>query len=112
MDCIFCNIAKGVIPSKRAYEDERILAFHDIHPQAPVHILVIPKVHIPSVNGVNFDNADVVGHIFAAIPLIAKEAGLAEGYRVITNIEKHGCQSVPHLHFHILGGKQLTEKMD
>lgn len=111
MDCIFCKIVSGDIPSKKVFEDEQIFAFYDINPQAPVHILVIPKIHIPSVDGINADNASVVSHIFTQIPLIAKEAGLTDGYRVITNIGQHGCQSVKHLHFHILGGKQLSEKM-
>ena len=111
MDCLFCSIIKGDIPSKKAYEDETCYAFHDIAPQAPVHVLVVPKEHIPSVDGVNADNAAIVGHIFSVIPAIAKELGLADGYRVITNIGENGCQSVKHLHFHILGGKKLSENM-
>ena len=110
-NCLFCKIAAGEIPSKKAYEDENILAFHDIAPQAPVHILVIPKAHIPSADGVNADNAEVVAKIFAAIPAIAKDAGLTNGYRVITNCGDDACQSVKHLHFHILGGKKLCENM-
>lgn len=111
MDCIFCKIAAGEIPSKKAYEDEKILAFYDIAPQAPVHILVIPKAHVGGVDEVNEDNADVVAHIFKKIPEIAKSAGLTDGYRVVSNVGKHGCQSVRHLHFHLLGGAQLSEKM-
>ena len=111
MDCLFCSIIKGDIPSKVAYEDEVCYAFHDIAPQAPVHVLVVPKEHIPSVDGVNADNAAIVGHIFSVIPKIASELGLADGYRVITNIGENGCQSVKHLHFHILGGKKLSENM-
>ncbi len=111
MDCIFCKIAAGEIPSQKVFEDDRVLAFCDINPQAPVHILIIPKQHIASVDAVTADNADVVGHIFATIPSIAKSANLIDGYRVITNIGTHGCQSVKHLHFHILGGKQLSEQM-
>ena len=111
MDCLFCSIIKGDIPSKKAYEDETCYAFHDIAPQAPVHVLVVPKEHIPSVDGVNADNAAIVGHIFSVIPKIAGELGLADGYRVITNIGENGCQSVKHLHFHILGGKKLSENM-
>ena len=111
MDCLFCSIIKGDIPSKKAYEDETCYAFHDIAPQAPVHVLVVPKEHIPSVDGVNADNAAIVGHIFSVIPASAKELGLADGYRVITNIGENGCQSVKHLHFHILGGKKLSENM-
>ncbi len=111
MDCLFCSIIKGDIPSKKAYEDETCYAFHDIAPQAPVHVLVVPKEHIPSVDGVNADNASVVGHIFSVIPKIAAELGLENGYRVITNVGEDGCQSVKHLHFHILGGKKLSENM-
>ena len=111
MDCIFCKIIAGEIPSKKVFENDRVFAFHDINPQAPVHILIIPKEHIASVDALTEDNADVVAHIFATIPQIAKSANLSDGYRVITNIGTHGCQSVKHLHFHILGGKQLSEKM-
>ena len=111
MSCIFCMIVDGTIPSKKAYEDDEILAFHDINPQAPVHILVIPKAHIPSVDGVNEENSAVVAKIFEKIPAIAAAAGLTNGYRVISNCGPDACQSVPHLHFHILGGGQLSEKM-
>ena len=111
MDCLFCKIIAGEIPSKKAYEDDNILAFHDIAPQAPVHILVIPKQHIPSADGVNAENSSVVAKIFEAIPNIAKEAGLTNGYRVITNCGDDACQSVKHLHFHIMGGKKLPENM-
>ena len=111
MDCLFCKIIEGVIPSKKAYEDDMCLAFHDIAPQAPVHILVIPKTHIASVDGVNEENSHLVAHIFECIPKIAKAAGLENGYRVITNCGDDACQSVKHLHFHIVGGAQLSEKM-
>ena len=111
MDCIFCKIIAGEIPSNKAYEDDTMLAFHDINPQAPVHILVIPKTHIPSVDGITAENADVVAKIFAKIPQIAADAGLTNGYRVITNCGEDGCQSVKHLHFHLLGGKQLPDQM-
>ncbi len=111
MDCLFCKIIEGVIPSKKAYEDDKCLAFYDINPQAPVHILVIPKAHIASADGVNGENSHLVAHIFECIPQIAKAAGLEKGYRVITNCGEHACQSVKHLHFHILGGEQLSEKM-
>ena len=112
MDCLFCSIIKGEIPSNKVYEDEKVYAFHDIAPQAPVHVLVIPKEHIPSADGVNEANADSVQAVFLAIPKIAAKLGLEKGYRVVTNVGEHGCQSVKHLHFHILGGKQLSEKMD
>lgn len=111
MNCIFCMIVEGKIPSKKAYEDDEILAFHDINPQAPTHILVIPKIHIPSVDGITPENSAIVAKIFEKIPAIAVEAGLKGGYRVISNCGPDACQSVPHLHFHILGGGQLSEKM-
>lgn len=111
MDCIFCSIINGEIPSKKAYEDEVCYAFHDINPQAPTHVLVVPKAHISSANEVNEDNKDIVAHIFSVIPTIAGNLGLSDGYRIITNIGENGCQSVKHLHFHILGGKKLSESM-
>ena len=111
MDCIFCKIANGDIPSKKVYEDEMILAFHDISPMAPVHVLVIPKVHIENVDAVTEENSKYISHIFEKIPAIAKVAGAENGYRVITNCGENGCQSVMHLHFHILGGKKLPENI-
>ena len=112
MDCLFCKIAAGEIPSTKVYESETVLAFRDINPQAPCHILVIPKQHIESVDAVTDSARDILGDLFCAIPAIAAKEGLQEGYRVISNVGKHGCQSVKHLHFHILGGKQLSEKLD
>ena len=111
MDCLFCKIINGDIPSKKVYEDDFVFAFYDIAPQAPVHILVIPKVHIPSMDGVTAENADVVAKIFTVIPKIAAVAGLSGGYRVISNCGDDACQSVKHLHFHVVGGAQLSEKM-
>ena len=111
MDCLFCKIINGDIPSKKVYEDDFVFAFYDIAPQAPVHILVIPKVHIPSMDGVTAENADVVARIFTVIPKIAADAGLSGGYRVVSNCGDDACQSVKHLHFHILGGAQLGERM-
>lgn len=111
MDCLFCSIIKGDIPSTKVYEDEKVYAFRDINPQAPTHILVIPKEHIPSVDGINEGNSSVVAHIFECIPRIAKAEGLDGGYRVVSNCGDHACQSVKHLHFHILGGKQLADSM-
>ena len=111
MDCLFCKIIAGEIPSSKVWDDELCYAFNDIAPQAPVHVLIIPKTHIPSADGVTVDNSLYVSHIFECIPKIAAEAGLAEGYRVITNCGENGCQSVKHLHFHLLGGKKLSENM-
>lgn len=112
MDCLFCKIIKGEIPSKRVYEDEKVYAFHDINPQAPVHVLVIPKLHLPSADAVTAgEAADAVAALFCAIPKIAAELGLGDGYRVITNVGENGCQSVKHLHFHLLGGAKLPENM-
>ena len=110
-NCLFCKIAAGEIPSDRVYEDEKILCFRDINPQAPVHLLVIPRAHIASADEVNEENCEIVAYIFKTIPAIVKKAGLTNGYRIITNAGKDACQSVPHLHFHILGGAQLSEKM-
>lgn len=111
MDCLFCKIIAGEIPSSKVYEDDMILAFRDIAPMAPVHVLVIPKLHIENVDCINMENSKYVSHIFEKIPEIAKAAGAANGYRVITNCGEDGCQSVMHLHFHILGGVKLPEKM-
>lgn len=109
--CIFCKIAAGEIPSTKVYEDETILAFRDINPMAPTHILVIPKTHIPSVAGITAENSSVVAHIFEVIPTIAEKEGLVNGYRVVSNCGPDAGQTVPHLHFHILGGKQLALEM-
>ena len=111
MDCIFCKIISGEIPSNKVYEDEKCLAFHDISPQAPVHVLVIPKTHIESANDVNAANSDDVAAVFRAIPAVAKYLPLKNGYRVVTNCGPDACQSVKHLHFHILGGKQMSGEM-
>ncbi len=108
MDCLFCKIIAGEIPSTKVYEDDLCFAFRDINPQAPTHILVIPKEHIASVDEINAENSATVGHIFEVIAKIAKEEGLENGYRVISNIGEQGQQTVPHLHFHILGGRDMT----
>lgn len=110
-NCLFCKIADGAIPSSKVYEDEKILAFRDINPQAPVHILVIPKVHISGADGITGENSGIVAYIFEKIPAIAKSAGITNGYRIISNCGPDACQSVPHLHFHILGGAKLADKM-
>lgn len=111
MDCLFCKIIAGEIPSNKVYEDDLCYAFRDINPQAPVHVLVVPKTHIASVDAVTEENSAVVAHIFTVIPKIAAAEGLTEGYRVISNVGTHGCQSVKHMHFHILGGAQLADRM-
>ncbi len=111
MDCIFCKIVKGDIPSSKVYENEHVYAFRDINPQAPVHILVVPKEHISSVDEITAENSAIVAKIFEAIPEIAKSEKLSGGYRVISNCGADACQSVKHLHFHILGGAQLGEQM-
>ncbi len=110
-NCLFCKIVKGDIPSTKVYEDEKVLAFRDIAPMAPTHILVIPKAHNGSVNEVNADNAAVVAHIFTVIPTIAAAEKLEGGYRVVSNCGPDAGQTVHHLHFHILGGKQLCTEM-
>ena len=110
-NCLFCKIVSGVIPSTKVYEDEMILAFRDIAPQAPTHILVVPKTHIESCNGITAENSAVVARIFEVIPQLAKAEGLENGYRVVSNCGADAGQTVQHLHFHILGGKQLALEM-
>lgn len=110
-NCLFCKIVAGDIPSTKVYEDDLVLAFRDIAPQAPTHILVIPKTHIPSVDGITAENSAVVAHIFEVIPKIAEEEGLSGGYRVVSNCGADAGQTVHHLHFHILGGQELTLQM-
>ena len=109
--CIFCKIISGEIPSTKVYEDELVYAFRDINPQAPTHMLVIPKAHIESVNGITAENSAVVSHIFEVIPKIAAAEGLTGGYRVVSNCGVDAGQTVFHLHFHILGGKALALEM-
>lgn len=109
--CLFCKIINGEIPSKKAYEDDQILAFYDITPQAPVHILIIPKTHIESAFDITEENAQIISHIFTTIPVIARENKLDNGFRVVTNALEDGAQTVKHLHFHLLGGKKLRETL-
>ena len=111
MDCLFCKIIEGVIPSAKVYENEYVYAFRDINPQAPVHVLIVPKAHVASADEICAENSAYVAKIFEAIPQIAKIEGLVNGYRVLTNCGEDGCQSVKHLHFHLLGGKKLPEQM-
>lgn len=107
MDCVFCKIANGEISCKKAYEDDSVLAFYDLDPQAPVHILMIPKQHITSVAEITPENSAVVAHIFEVAAKLARENNLTEGFRVVANTGKDGGQSVPHLHFHLLGGRSM-----
>ena len=107
-DCLFCKIINGEIPSKKLYEDDKIYAFYDIAPIAPVHFLVIPKQHIKSVDDIDENNAEIVAYIMQKIGELAKEAGLTNGYRVISNCGADAGQTVPHLHFHVVGGKELN----
>ncbi len=111
MSCLFCKILAGEIPSAEVYSDDKVYAFKDIAPQAPVHVLVIPREHIESADCINAENAAVVASVFEAIPKVAKACGLENGYRIISNVGEDGCQSVKHIHFHILGGKKLPENM-
>ena len=111
MDCLFCKIIAGDIPSSKVYEDEYVYAFNDINPQTPVHILVVPKTHICCADAIDAENSVYVAKIFEAVPKIAVSAGLKNGYRVITNCGDDACQSVKHLHFHIMGGRKLPENM-
>lgn len=109
MDCIFCKIVEGSIPSKKVYENEHVLAFHDIHPAAPVHVLIIPKKHIPTMNDVEPQDLPLIGEIHHAAQHIARELGIAEsGYRLANNCNKDGGQEVFHLHYHLMGGGKLS----
>lgn len=108
MDCLFCKMANGEINVNKVYEDENILAFHDIDPKAPVHILIIPKAHISSCDDISEDNVKYISNIFISIPKLTKKLGIENGYRVVTNVGEDGGQSVKHLHFHLLGKRALA----
>lgn len=111
-DCIFCKIIQGELPSKKVYEDDQVYAFHDINPIAPIHVLVVPKKHIPSVMALEEGDKELIGAIHLAIQKIAKELKVdQEGFRVITNTGPHGQQTVFHLHYHVIGGRQLQWTM-
>lgn len=112
MDCLFCSIINGDIPSSKVYEDEYCYAFKDINPMAPVHILVVPKVHIASADEITAQNSVYIAKIFEAVPKIAADAGLTNGYRLVSNCGPDADQSVLHLHVHILGGKKLSARLD
>ncbi len=107
MDCIFCKIVAGEIPSKKVHEDELVYAFHDIHPMAPAHILVVPKKHVPSLAHVVAADEGVLGRLLATTARIAEEQGLSQGYRVVISTGPQGGQTVDHLHLHLLGGRQM-----
>lgn len=107
-DCLFCKIIEGEIPSDKVYEDETVFAFRDIDPQAPTHVLVIPKQHIRSADDVTPENSAVISHIFEVIATIAKQEGLTNGYRVVNNCGDSAGQTVKHLHFHLMGGRDFT----
>ena len=107
MDCLFCKIAAGEIPSTKVYEDDTVLAFNDINPEAPVHILLIPKQHITSMADINEDNSAVVAHIFEIAAKIAAEKGFADGFRVVSNCGDSAGQTVKHLHFHLMAGRDF-----
>lgn len=112
MDCIFCSIVSGDIPSTKVYEDDEVLAFRDINPQAPVHIILIPKKHVmSSMNDITPENAAIIGSIMQAAKKIAAELGLKNGYRLINNCGSDAGQTVQHLHFHLLGGCEMGEKL-
>ncbi|MBQ2392456.1 MAG: histidine triad nucleotide-binding protein [Clostridia bacterium] len=111
MDCLFCKIIEGSIPSTKIYEDEKVYAFADINPQAPFHALIVPKMHIESAADITAENSDIVKAVFEAAAIIAKENSLNNGFRIVTNSGEYGCQSVKHIHFHLLSGKQLSESM-
>ncbi len=108
MDCLFCKIVNGDIPCAKVYEDEAVLAFRDIEPQAPTHILIIPKEHIKSAAEITCENSAVVAHIFEVAAKIAKDEGLDEGFRIVNNCGDNAGQTVKHLHFHLMGGRAFT----
>ena len=106
-DCIFCKIAAGEIPSNKVYEDDTVLAFHDLDPQAPVHVLLIPKAHIASAAEITPENSGVVAHIFEVAASLVEKLGLENGFRIVNNCGEDGMQSVQHLHFHLLGKQKM-----
>ena len=110
-DCLFCKIISGEIPSSKVYENDYVFAFRDINPQAPVHILVVPKKHFSSLSDIAGASDTELAECLRAIDVIAGQEKLESGYRVVSNCGKDACQSVPHLHFHILGGRQMQEHM-
>lgn len=108
MDCLFCKIAQGIIPSKAVFQDKRIYAFPDINPQAPLHVLIIPREHIASLHEADESHKELLGHMLSMAAEIARQNGLGKGYRVVANIGPNGGQTVDHLHLHLLGGRAMT----
>jgi len=112
MDCIFCQIVAGKLPSEILYQDEEVIAFHDIRPLAPTHVLIIPKRHIPSLAELTDAEMSLIGHMAKVANQLAKQAGIVEsGYRLVISSGEQGGQIVPHLHMHLLGGRKLSDKM-
>lgn len=112
MDCIFCKIANGEIDSKKVYEDDFVFAFYDLHPMAPVHVLIIPKKHIVSVNDFTENDSEIMKSMFLAAKLISKDLGFSDqGYKLLIRTGKDGGQEIPHLHMHLLGGGRLADKI-
>ncbi len=108
-DCIFCKISRGEIPSEKLYEDDKVFAINDINPMTPVHVLIIPHVHVPTLLDMTDDQFDLIGHVFSVARKIAKEKGIAEqGFKVLHNVNDWGGQRVFHVHFHVLGGKKWS----
>jgi len=112
MDCVFCHIVEGKLPSDMLYQDEEVMAFRDIHPLAPIHVLIIPKRHIPSLAHLTDAEIPLVGHMTKVANQLARQEGIAEsGYRLVISSGKHGGQVVPHLHMHLLGGRRLSDRL-
>ena len=111
MDCLFCKIVAGEIPSTKIYEDEKVYAFADIEPQAPFHAIIVPKEHISSAAEITADNSHLIAAVFEAVSKIAKAENLEKGFRVVNNCGEDGGQTVMHLHFHLIGGVKLSEKI-
>lgn len=107
-DCVFCKIIRNELPSEKVYEDDKVLAFKDANPEAPVHVIIVPKKHIPSLNEITLEDELILGHIFTVAKLVAEKLGVSEnGYRVVSNCGKDGGQTVPHVHYHLLAGRVL-----
>lgn len=108
MDCLFCKLIAGQIPSKKVYEDEKVFAFEDINPQAPTHVLIIPKQHIEGLNKASAEDAEILGYMQLAAAKLGRERGIESGYRTVFNVGREAGQSVFHIHLHLLGGRNLS----